>query len=238
MGILLISLAAGAVIGALSGLAVGWLAAPIPGLLVATAVYFVMGRRVGSQLQAAMMQVQKEIQAQRIENAIQLLEGLKAKYARMQFFAGASIDGQIGAIHFMRGEFQKARPYLEGSFARMWEPQAMLAVVYSKKKEFAKVDEVLEKAARYSPKQGLLWSLWAWIHWKAGEKDKAISILARGKDALGDKDDVLSQNLLALQNNKKMKMKGYGEAWYTFQLEKHPMLKKAARGGNVRFARR
>ena len=70
------------------------------------------------------------------------------------------------------------------------------------------------------------------------DRDKAIAVLARGKEALGGKDETLNENLLALQNNKKMKMKKYGEAWYQFHLEQHPAMRQAQRGGNVRFARR
>lgn len=237
MGILLISLAAGTLVGVSAGLLVGAVGGIIPGVIVAVALYLVLGRRVGGQLQAAMMEVQKDIQRQNIDGAIARLEAAKKRFGKMQFFAEASIDGQIGAILFMRGEMNKARPYLENSFARMWEPQGMLAVVHAKKKEYDKVDAALEKAAKYNPKVGLLWSLWAYIHWKAGHKDRAIALLARGKDMLGDKDELIQQNLLALQNGKKMKMKAYGEPWYSFQLEKHPMLKQAQRGG-VKFARR
>jgi hypothetical protein len=127
----------------------------------------------------------------------------------------------------------------------MWDSKLMLACLLSgevgaKKKngDMKAVDELLERVTKYSPKQGLLYSTWAWLHWKAGQRDKAIEILARGKDVLGESDPHLTANLLALQNDKKMKMKGYGEVWYTFQLEQHPMVMQQQRGGNVRFARR
>jgi hypothetical protein len=46
------------------------------------------------------------------------------------------------------------------------------------------------------------------------------------------------QNLLALQNDKKMKMKGYGDQWYALHLEEHPAIFEQRRMQNVRFARR
>ena len=36
------------------------------------------------------------------------------------------------------------------------------------------------------------------------------------------KRDMLKQNLLSLQNGRKMKMKGYQDQWYQFHLEKMP----------------
>jgi tetratricopeptide (TPR) repeat protein len=237
MGILLISMGIALVVGLGAGLVAGPIAGVLPALVTSIGLYFFLSRKVGRQLETAMLSVQKELQNRRVDNAITQLEALKKRFGRMQFFAAGSIDGQIGSIHFMQGKLDKAKPHLENGFVRMWEPQGMLAVIHAKKKDYDAVDKVLERAAKYSPKQGLLWSLWAFIHWKGGNKDKAISILARGKDALDSKDELMNSNLLALQNNKKMKMKGYGEPWYAFQLEQHPMLKQAQRGG-ARFARR
>ena len=71
-----------------------------------------------------------------------------------------------------------------------------------------------------------------------GDTKRALAILSRGKEKLGDSDERLSANLLALQNDKKMKMKGYGEQWYALHLEEHPALVEQRRGGQVRFARR
>jgi predicted Zn-dependent protease len=239
MWTLAIAIAAGVLAGAAAFFVVGPWGAILP-LLGVTALVYVLGMRtVNKQLTAGMMAVQNELRARRIDQAITMLEALKAKFGKKAFFTGAQIDGQIGSIHFMKKDFEKARPYLERAFVRMWDAKTMLAVLLAKKKEnLPAVDAMMDKVARYSPKQGLMWSVWAYLHWKAGENARALQILARGKEILGETDQVLAQNVLALQNGKKMKMKGYGEAWYQFHLEEHPMVMEARRGGNVRFARR
>lgn len=238
MGVLLISLAAGAVVGLALGLSFGAVAGLLPGLAVFVVLYFLLARKVAKALEQGMLAVQKEIQRGQIDAGVRMLEALKHKVGKMQFFSRATLDGQIGSIYFMRKDFERAKPYLEKSFVRLWNAQVMLAVLYAKKKDFEAVDRVLERTAKYSPKQGLLWSTWAWLHWKAGHRERAVQILARGKDALDGKDEILNDNLLALQNDKKMKMKRYGEAWYQFHLEEHPVLRQAQRGGRVRYARR
>jgi hypothetical protein len=96
----------------------------------------------------------------------------------------------------------------------------------------------MEKTVRFAEKQGLLWSTWAWLHASNGDAKKAIEILSRGKEKLGESDPHLVQNLLALQNDKKMKMKGYGDQWYALHLEEHPAIFEQRRMQNVRFARR
>lgn len=238
MGVLLLSLAAGVVLGAVLGSAFGWVAGVLPGLIAFGATYFLLSRRINQVLEQGMLAVQKDLQRGQVDGAVRGLEALKAKVGRMQLFARSTIDGQIGSIYFMKKDFERARPFLEQSFVRLWHAQVMLAILYAKKKDFAAVDRVLERAAKYSPKQGLLWSTWAYLHFKAGHRDQAIAVLARGKEALGGKDEVLNDNLLALQNDKKIKMKRYGDAWYQFHLEEHPRLREAQRGGHVRFARR
>jgi tetratricopeptide (TPR) repeat protein len=224
---------------------VGIIGAPLPALIVGVAVYFLLVRMVNARLQKEMAGLQALLGQRNIDGALALLEALKKKYSRMIFLLGSQLDGQIGSIHYLKKDFEKARPYLERAFIRMWDAKLMLACLLSgqvgpKKKngDMKAVDELLDRVARYSGKQGLLYSTWAWLHWKAGDSKRAIEVLGKGKDALGETDPHLTANLLALQNDKKMKMKGYGEVWYTFQLEQHPMVMQQQRGGNVRFARR
>ena len=239
MGILLVSAAAGLACGLLSGAFLGWVGGILPGLVVMGGVYWFFSKRISRQLEAAMFKVQKELQKgpKNIDRAIAMLEEVKAKVGGWQFLAKGSIDGQIGTILFMRKDFDRARPYLERAIVQHWHAKAMLAVLQAKKKDFAAVEATLSKAARYNSKQGLLYSLWAYLLWKNNDTEGAIRVLNQGKGVLGEADPILLQNLLALQNGKKMKMKGYGDQWYQFHLEQHPQVKKAQRG-NVKFARR
>lgn len=242
MYVVLIALGLGLVIGGATVPLVGAAAAIVPGVIVAVAAYLLLIRRINTLLSGAMKGVQAAMMQKNIELALQQLEGIRTRFGKWVFFLSAQLDGQIGSIHYLKQEFDKARPYLERAFFRMWEPKLMLAVLASGqvgkgKADLKTTDEVLEKAVRYTPKQGLLWSTWAYLHWKAGDAKKAIELLSRGKQILGESDPLLAQNLLALQNDKKMKMKGYGDPWYALHLETHPMMMQAQRG-NVRFARR
>jgi hypothetical protein len=68
---------------------------------------------------------------------------------------------------------------------------------------------------------------------KIKQRDKAIEILNRGLKALPNNRQIVD-NLAALQNNKKMRMKDYGEQWYQFHVEKPPQQKTK----NARFTRK
>ena len=245
---IVVAVGAGLLTGGLVSLIFTWWAGILPALGIGIGASVLLVFRVNKQVQAAMGGVMVAVQKRDVDSAIVLLRGVQARFGRWAPFLSSQIDGQIGAILFMKKEFEKARPHLERSFIRGWDSKLMLAILVSgaldakkqKKQELtlAPVDEILEKVVRFSAKQGLLWSAWAWLHWTNGDSTRALQILARGKVALGDTDAHLVANLLAVQNEKKMKMKGYGEPWYALHLEQHPMMMEQKRGGQVRFARR
>lgn len=234
---LLIALMLAAVTFAGVFLTFGLVSAILPTLVVLAGTFFFISRRVAKNMEKSMYEAQNEFQKGRIDRGLAMLEDLKNRYGKWQFFAESAMDGQIGSIHYMRQEFDRAKPYLERSFAKHWIAKAMLAVMAFKKRDYANMDKLFESATRYSAKQGLLWSIWAYCHWKLGETNKAIEILNNAKKKLGDSDPNLDANLISLKNSKKMKMKGYGEQWYQFHLEVPPQLKEM-QSQRVRFARR
>jgi hypothetical protein len=215
----------------------GPIEAILPAIVIAVIAFFWISRRVAKKMEAIMLEAQKEFQKQRIDRGLAMLEDLKKRFGKWQFFAESALDGQIGSVHYLRQDFDRAKPYLERSFSKHWIAKGMLGVLAFKKRDYAAMDKAFETATRYSGKQGLLWSVWAYCHWKLGENDKAIEILNNGQKKLGESDPNLSANLLSLKNSKKMKMRGYGEQWYQFHLEVPPQMKEM-QSQRVKFARR
>lgn len=215
----------------------GVIPAILPSIVVVIAVYFVIARQVSKRLEISMLEAQAEMQKGRVDRGLALLNSAKIRFKYWQFFTESALDGQIGSIYYLRQEFDRARPYLAKSFVRHWIARGMFGILQSRQKDYEKMDQTFETALRYSSKQGLLWSLWAYCHWKAGHQDKAIAILLRGQNKLGDADSRLSANLANLQNHKKMKMRGYGEQWYQFHLEMSPQMKEM-RTRQTRFVQR
>ncbi len=234
---LLIAVASGLLVGGVITTMLGLIGAILPAVVAFGVVYFFVARAVSRRMEQSMRAVQVEFQKQRIDQGLQILQVLKKQYGNWQFFTKSSIDGQIGSIYYMRQDFARAKPFLERGFVRHWVAKVMLAVLYYRKKDYANMDKTFEHVARYNGKQGLLWGVWAYCHWRVGHTDKALQILLRGKKKLGDTDSKLNANLIGLQNEKKMKMKSYGEQWYQFQLE-IPQQMRQMRSGNVRFANR
>ena len=204
----------------------GWLSggeASVPGVLVAVGSYVWLARRTFKQMETLFIESASHLQ--RVPPNFELaIGGLERAYpfARWQFGVKSQIDTQIGVIYFLQQELNKALPYLERSLGfGHWLGGAMLGVVYYKKKDHEQMKKTFELVTRKAKKQGLVWSLYAYLLCQIGETAAAQARLAEGaKHNPGD--EILKENLLALQNDKKMKMKGYKEQWYQFQLEKLP----------------
>lgn len=215
----------------------GAIGAILPAIIVLIASFFLISRRLAQRLESGMKGIQDDILKGQTDKAIRRLKEIQDRYGRWQFFLSSTLDGQIGSIYYLKGQFQTAKPYLKRAFVRHWVAKAMLALIYYRERKMDKVNEIFESTTRYVKKAGLLWSLWAYCLWRNGDVEKAINVLVRGKGYLEDKDPHLAQNLLSLQNSKRMRMKAYGEQWYQFQLELSPA-QTQMRQGRVRFKSR
>jgi tetratricopeptide (TPR) repeat protein len=186
--------------------------------LVFIGAYILLMRFTMKKLTALMETAQRDIQAGRTEKAVKVLES-GFKYAPWQFYVKGQISAQIGMILYLKRDFSAAFDYLQKGFVRQWVAMGMLAICYMKRNKTAKMNETFEKATAASKKEPLIWNLHAFCLEKVGEKEKAISVLEKGIKKTGG-DERLQGNLDALREGKKMKMKGYGDMWYQFHLEK------------------
>jgi tetratricopeptide (TPR) repeat protein len=167
-----------------------------------------------------MSTVQKDLQANRIDKAMDLLRSGFA-LAPWQFMLGAQLHGAIGVLLYTRKEFDESLPHLKRAFFRDWQAQATLGALYFQRKDYEAMTEAFERAVKAGKKEGMAWSIYAYCWQKADDQMKAQQILARAVEA-NPSDDRLKANLSNVQNKKKIKMKSYEPAWYQFHLERLP----------------
>ena len=216
---LLISQAIGLIFGALVAFSpLGLWGAAFTFLLVTAASFFFATRIVMKKITAIMDVVQKDLQANRPEKAIKVLESALA-YQRWQFYLKGQIRSQIGMIHFLRRDFTTAFEFLKEGFIRNWPAMGMLAVTYMKKNKSKLMIDAFEKAVAANKKEPMLWNLYVYCLEETGQHGKAIEIMEKGLKKTGG-NDILKANLALLREGKKMKMKEWGELWYQFHLEK------------------
>ncbi len=220
---LLIAIAAGVAVSlALAlGTNLGLAAAIFPGVLATTIAYFVLMRRSWKKLEAVFEAMQREVQAQKFERAIQTLQGGFA-LAPWQFLVASQLHSNIGILHYLKSEMDAALPHLEKSFSKNWVARGMLGAARYRKHDLDGTLRVLDDAVKSNKKEGVLWSLYAWILEKEGRHEQAIALLGRAVSTNGS-DEKLKTSLQALQNGKKLKLgKLYAEQWFQFMLERPP----------------
>lgn len=220
---LLISLAVGVAVaaGIRFGTEFGWAAAVFPALVFAAITYVVAVRRILKKMERLMDAMQREVQARRVDKAIQTLEGGFA-LAPWQFLVKSQIHSNIGVLHYLKQDFDAALPHLEKSFSKHWIARGMLAALRYKRKDVSGARTVFEDAVKANRKEGVLWAEYAWVLEKEGQHDQAIAVLGRGVQA-NPSDEKLKSSLQALQNGKKLKLgKLYEEQWFQFHLEPPP----------------
>lgn len=216
---LLISLALGLISGALVALSpLGVWGGLVACLILMTASFLIGTRLVMKKVATIMEVVQKDLQANRPEKAIKVLESALV-YDRWQFYLKGQVRSQIGMIHFLRRDFATAFEFLKDGFIRNWPAMGMLAVTYMKKSKSSLMTDTFEKAVAANKKEPMLWNLYAYCLEEAGQHGKAIEIMEKGLKKAGA-NDILKANLALLREGKKMKMMEWGELWYQFHLEK------------------
>ena|SRR5579863_5220552 len=212
-----------------------FIAAIVPSLVVFLGSYVLLARRIAKLLQAIGKSAEEELMKQRFPQAIKIFEKGFA-YQRWQFFVSNEIHANIGMLHYVAQEFDKARPNLRKSLKQNWLARAMLGAGYFRDKDYSEMETSFEEAVKAGKKEGLAWSAYAWCLDKSGQRDKALKVMARAVEA-NPTDERLKANLTALQNDKKIKMKSYSPQWYQFHLEKPPQ-EFGYGGRRVMFQRR
>lgn len=220
---LLISIA----LGALSSLVflqvphMHWAFAIVLGIVVALISLVVCTRRIMKAIRPLFEQAQRQAQARQFKLAIKTLEGVGA-YAKWQFLLASQVQSQIGVFLYADRQEDAALEHLVKGSPRSAESQLVLASIHFRKGDLDKVKTVMDVTIRFNKKQMMLYNAYAFMLNQKGSKEEAIGVLSKGLKVDGDNDPT-RDNLVKLQNNKKMNMKPFGMNWYSLQLEKPPL---------------
>ena len=195
------------------------------GVVGAVGAYVLLARRSGKQLEAVMAVAQKEMMARKPERAVEALQQAFS-LARWQFGVSSSLHANIGVLLYVQKKFDEAEPHLRksgGTLLRLWQAQAMLAAILYRQKKYDEMEKVFDAALRGNKTETLLYAVHAWCENARGEKKKAIEVLQKGVDE-NKSDEKLKTLLQRAQNDKRLKLDGWGEQWWQFWLETPPQM--------------
>jgi tetratricopeptide (TPR) repeat protein len=202
-----------------------WIAGFAPAVIVLVVTYYLLARRTSSRLQAIMEAAGKAAQRQKLDEARKILESARP-LGRWQFLVEAQVEAQLGALDYILRDFAAARPHLQKAFSRNWMAQGMLAAIDFRDGNIDAAAKRLEKANLFARKEALYWGLYAYIYAEGKRQDEALVILGRALKLL-PQNEALKGMQQAVSNRKKLRMKDFGDTWYTFFPEQFPMRRAA-----------
>jgi tetratricopeptide (TPR) repeat protein len=193
-----------------------WITMAVSAVIFA-AIFMLLTRITMKKVGAVMEIAQRDMLANRTDKAVkELQDGLK--YGAWQIYVKQQIHSQIGTIYYLKRNFNEAIPFLEKGFVRNWVSTSMLAITYMKKNKTSKMIETFGKAVSANRKEPMVYAVYAFCMDRIDERGKAIEVLKKG--VAKTSDERLRENMALLEAGKKMKMKGFGDTWYQFHLEK------------------
>ncbi len=186
-------------------------------MVVFALIFMLLTRIIMKKVGVVMEVAQRDMMANRGEKAVKELQG-GLKYGAWQIYVKPQIYSQIGTIYYLKRDFKEAVPYLEKGFVRNWVSMSMLAITYMRKNKTSKMIETFGKAVSGNRKEPMVYAVYAFCMDRIGERSKALEVLKKG--VAKTSDEHLQENMTLLEAGKKMKMKGFGDMWYQFHLEK------------------
>ena len=220
-----ISIAVIAVITFLFSLLKVHLAIGLPlGIVAGFIVFLLLGRKMQEVLEKLMNQMQRDMQAGKLDRAIETLKkGFAYKWRHI--FVARQLNSQIGMLYYLKKDHDLALQYLKKGFLKHYIGQGMLACIYYKRKDMDAMKQALDDLVQANRKESIVYGLYAFLLHQLKDREGAIKKLQAGIKKLPD-DQRLITNLNLLQNNKRMKMKVFGDMWVQFMLERAPRIQQ------------
>lgn len=212
-----------------------WFGVPF-GLIIGFVIFVWQGRKIGEAVNMIATAAGKEAQEGKFDKAIAILQNAFA-YEKRHIFVGAQLHSQIGMLYYFKKDQDKALEHLKKGF---WSPalgHCMAAAIHYKRKEFDEVKKTMDYAIKRNNKEAFPYGLAAWFHIQAKDHDAAIKVLQDGLKKLPN-DQRLQGNLSQLQNDKKLKMKLFGDVWMQMMLEKPPRIVQQQTAPHLRVSRK
>ena len=134
------------------------------------------------------------------------------------------IDNHIGRILYsFLLDLDGAKDFLERSAHHNWRASVTLALIYLRRGEHGTVESLFEQVLHRHGKTDLIWLLYADALLRTKRADKATEVLRRGRD-MCPANPQLIDNLVALENGKKLKLREFSEQWDMFWPDESPEL--------------
>jgi len=193
----------------------GWKVAIVPALFVGGVSFFFLARRVGNLVQPELDAAIALLQGGKVDEGRAKIEALKQRWGPWQLLLADQLDAQLGMLDYMQMKWDEAYPRLDRGKWRNWAALTCLACIHWRREDRKKAFELLEKAADASPKESMVYVVWATLLQKADQRDKALVALDKGLKENPD-SAVLKELHGTIANKRKVDTKSFPQTWYQF----------------------
>jgi tetratricopeptide (TPR) repeat protein len=193
----------------------GWVAAVIPSVGVLMLTFFLLSRRTGRLVEAELAKLPPLLQARKVDEAMAHLAHIQARYARWQPFLSGQIEAQRGMVAYMQMQFDQALPLLEAGTFRNWAAHVCIACIHYRRGRPDDAWKSFEAAIGVSPKEAIVWTIWANLLLRDNKRSEALAVLGRGVEAAPE-SALLKTLKTRVANKKKLDVKTFPESYYQF----------------------
>ena len=190
-------------------------AAVIPAVAVFGVAVFVLTRRTGRQVEEAMKPLQHLLQARKVDEAKALLRDVKQRFGRWQMLLDGQLEAQVGMIDYLQMKFDEALPRLEKGTFQNWTAWLAIGCIHVRRDRLPEAWKAFEKAASAQSKEAVIYAIWAQRLVKAGERNEAASVIAKGLEAMPE-SDFLKGLQKRVANKKKLDTNQFPQSYFQF----------------------
>lgn len=193
----------------------GPIAAVLPAIFVTGLALFVLARRTGRQVEAALVPLQDLLVNRKVDEARAVLRKVKADYGRWQLLISSQIDAQLGMLEYATGKFDDALPLLEAGKWRNWSALTCIACIHWRRKRLPEAWAAFGEAATAAPAQVVIYEVWAMLATRSGDRDGALAAVAQGLKANAG-NAALEKLQKTVANKQKLDPAKLSDGWHQF----------------------
>lgn len=187
----------------------------IPGVAVWCLSFFLISRRVGTEVQKEMAALEPLVQQRKIPELKARIEKLKKEWGPWQPLLEGQLDAQLGMIDYLQMKWDVALPALERGKWRNWMVTVCVGLVHYRKKRTTDALKMLADAAWVAPKEPMVYVVHAMVLKRTGKEEEALKVLADGLKALPD-SELLQTLQSTIANKKKIDISTFPQSWFQF----------------------
>ncbi|MFK7930499.1 MAG: tetratricopeptide repeat protein, partial [Myxococcota bacterium] len=192
-----------------------WYAPIIPAVLAGCLTFYVLFTQMTKRVQAQLEPLGALLQNRQLEQAEAVMDGVQRKWGMWVLLLNQQVSAQKGVLRYAQMKFDDAKPLLDKGKWNNWQAHAMLGAIAHREGDHAKCWDHLDKAAKASAKEPMVYILHAVLAVRTDDRDRAMTALSTGMEK-APASNALKALHKTIANKKRIQTKKLPESWFHF----------------------